>query len=143
MNSKLYILCHVFKILGLFHKGISLSGTALCPWTFQEEPLQKAKQLSSSVGCPTNNNKDMISCLKTRPARQIAEEIRPFRPWLMNPFSPFGIVVEKESTNPFLAEHPYIVLQKGNAHDLPWITSVTSDEGLYPAGGNISSIKFF
>lgn len=113
---------------------MSISGTALCPWTFQENPLEKARQVAASVGCPTKDTKQMIACLKERPAEQIVETTRQFRPWLFNPFSPFGLVVEKAGQKPFLPDHPYALLAKGKVLDVPWITSVTADEGLYPAG---------
>ncbi|KAF2900142.1 hypothetical protein ILUMI_06060 [Ignelater luminosus] len=118
---------------GLFKAGISTSGTALCPWTFQERPLEKTKLLAAAVGCNQQSTKDLIDCLRNRPARQIVENVRLFRPWLFNPFSPFGLVVEKGGKNPFLPDYPYALLQRGEVQDLPWITSVTSHEGLYPA----------
>lgn len=107
----------------------------MCPWTFQEAALAKTKTLASAVGCRQKSTKELISCLRQRPARKIVEGVRMFRPWLFNPFSPFGIVVEKSGSNPFLTDYPYNLLNQGKIHDLPWLTSVTDDEGLYPAAG--------
>lgn len=59
-----------------------------------------------------------------------------FQVWLYNPFTVFGPVVEVGSANPFIHQHPIDIIQQGKAKDLPWITGVTSEEGLYPAGGN-------
>lgn len=58
-----------------------------------------------------------------------------FQPWLYNPFSPFGAVVDTWALNPLLSEHPYKLLKHKRVHDLPWIASYTSAEGLYPASG--------
>lgn len=57
------------------------------------------------------------------------------RPWLYNPFSPLGVVVEKAGKNKFLVDYPYFLLKKGKFYDVPWIASITSEEGLYPAAG--------
>ncbi|CAG9815744.1 unnamed protein product [Phaedon cochleariae] len=103
------------KSKGLFSRGISQSGSALNPWVLVEKPLETAKILSSSLGCPTEDNKLM--------------------PWLYNPFSPFGVVVDSWSSDPVLPIHPYKLLQDGRVQDLPWLISYTSSEGLYPASG--------
>nr|AIY68319.1 putative beta-esterase [Leptinotarsa decemlineata] len=121
------------KSKDLFSKGISQSGVALNPWVLVENPLQRSKKLSSIVGCPVENNSEMVSCLKTKPGRQITQAVKYFQPWLYNPFSPFGVVVDKNWANdPFLEDHPYILLKNGYVQDLPWITPYVSSEGLYP-----------
>lgn len=51
------------------------------------------------------------------------------------PFAPFGVVVDKWSDNPLFPEHPYLLLQKGEIQDLPWIASHAEGEGLYPTAG--------
>lgn len=118
---------------GLFDKGISSSGSALMPWVIAEEPLQKAKALANSLGCPTGDNEDMIACLKRRPSKQILTKLQPlFMPWHSNPFSPFGPVVEHSKKNAFLSEDPYRLLKDGDVCDRPWLASVTSEEGLFP-----------
>jgi bile salt-stimulated lipase len=105
----------------------------LNPWVLVEKPLEKAKKLGASLGCPTRDNKQMIDCLKRRPGRQIVASVKDFQPWLYNPFSPFGVVVDAWSPDPVLPDHPYNLLKAGKVADLPWITSYTSSEGLYPA----------
>ncbi|XP_031331977.1 venom carboxylesterase-6-like [Photinus pyralis] len=117
---------------GLFHRGISVSGNALGAWTLQEDAAQKARRVAASLGCPTASSVELVNCLRQRPAVQVVESVRMFRPWLYNPFAPFGVVIEKTGANPFLTDHPYVLLSQGKVQDLPWITSVTCDEGLYP-----------
>jgi hypothetical protein len=53
------------------------------------------------------------------------------------PFSPFGFTVEVAGTTPFLDRQPIDMLLDGSIQDLPWITGVTTEEGLYPSAGNI------
>jgi hypothetical protein len=55
--------------------------------------------------------------------------------WMYNPFSPFAPTIEKAGPNPFLSKHPLDLLLEGDVEDVPWITSVTTEDGLVPAGG--------
>lgn len=52
-----------------------------------------------------------------------------------NPFTPFGPVPEKYSDEPFIDRTPVEIVNSGDVHDVPWVTGVTSDEGLYPVAG--------
>ena len=58
--------------------------------------------------------------------------------WHYNPFSPFGPVVEKGSENPFIDRPPIEIISSGNFADVPWISGLTQDEGLYPVAGSIN-----
>lgn len=127
----------IIYILGLFHRGISSSGTALCNWALVEKPLVKAKRLGELVGCNDPSSKGLVECLRRRSAKQIIQAVKHFQPWLFNPYSPFGPVVEEKGKHRFLEDYPYNLLTKGKVQDLPWITSVTSEEGLYPAAGKL------
>jgi hypothetical protein len=63
---------------------------------------------------------------------------------MYNPFSPFGPTVETAGSTPFLTKHPVDLLLEGKVHDLPWITSATTEDGLYPAAGfNINILKMY
>jgi len=53
---------------------------------------------------------------------------------MYNPFSPFAPTVEQAGPNPFLSKHPLDLLLEGNVEDVPLITSVTTEDGLVPAG---------
>uniref|UniRef100_A0A1B6FLE1 Carboxylic ester hydrolase n=1 Tax=Cuerna arida TaxID=1464854 RepID=A0A1B6FLE1_9HEMI len=133
---------HYFSPLSrnLFHRGISVSGSAFCPWVFAENSRMKANMLADSIQCPTNDSNSLLECLRRKPAESILLHLEDlFTPWYFNPFSPFGVVVEKESSRAFLSKHPYELLSEGNVKDAPWLTSVTSDEGLYPAATFITN----
>lgn len=78
----------------------------------------------------------MVKCLRARPARQIALTVMHFMPWLYNPMTPFGPVVEKPtSESPFITSYPIDIINNNEAYDAPWITGVVSEEGLYPGAG--------
>jgi hypothetical protein len=50
---------------GLFHGAISESGSALMPLFFREHGmLSQAQRLAEAVGCPTENSKELVSCLR-------------------------------------------------------------------------------
>lgn len=59
----------------------------------------------------------------------------------MNEFSPFGPVVEKSAKDAFIDRSPIEIISSGDAHDLPWITGVVSEEGLYPVAGTKYLVK--
>ncbi|KAL6428890.1 hypothetical protein ACFW04_008014 [Cataglyphis niger] len=127
---------------GLFRGGISFSGTAFDCWTQAENALEKTKKLSALMGCPTTTSRDMIRCLRYRPARAIVQATSEFMPFFYNPFTPFGPVSEKVSDDaPFIDRTPVEIINSGDVHDVPWITGVTSEEGLYPVAEFIADDK--
>nr|CAI5831189.1 unnamed protein product [Callosobruchus analis] len=110
---------------------MSISGTALGSWALQLKPLDTARSLAQNVGCDFTDTKEMVDCLRTRPASLLAMKtkqcLHPFQPF---PCCPFAPVVEKGGKKPFLDDHPYKLLKQGKVLDVPWITSLTADDGL-------------
>lgn len=49
--------------------------------------------------------------------------------------------MEKKSEQPFIDRSPVDIIASGDAADLPWVTSVTSEEGLYPSADFIANEK--
>lgn len=131
-------------ISGEFQRAISFSGTALCPWALIHDVPQKTQKLAGLLGCPTRPSALLVECLRQRPAHVIVKQLKHFESWLYNPFTVFGPVIEKNTTFGFISEHPVNLMTKHSwwpwyyPMDIPWIVSVTSDEGLYPAAGNSS-----
>nr|AII21987.1 odorant degrading enzyme CXE13 [Sesamia inferens] len=119
---------------GTFARGIAYSGSALTEWTHSIKPAEKARTLASIVGCPTTTNKEMMECLKYRPAEVIVNAQIEMFDWKVHMFTPFTPVVEAPGVRePFLQQYPYHATRSGSMMNLPFITSVTSEEGLYPA----------
>jgi Carboxylesterase. len=58
---------------------MSLSGSAFSPWAMMKGAKAKAEQLAASLGCPTKSSKDMIKCLRKRPAYQIVQQVKNFK----------------------------------------------------------------
>ena len=58
---------------------------------------------------------------------------------MYNPFTPFGPVTERVGdTTPFIDRTPAEIVSSGDVQDVPWITGVVSEEGLYPVAGRIT-----
>ncbi|KAL7286277.1 hypothetical protein TKK_0019453 [Trichogramma kaykai] len=117
---------------GLFHAGISHSGTALDYLAQAKNSRGKALELGEILGCPTESVRSMVQCLKKVPARSLVEAQIKFSPILMLPARPFGPVVEKVSEGSFIDRPPIEILTNGDVYDVPWVTGVVSEDGLYP-----------
>ncbi|XP_026684258.1 venom carboxylesterase-6 [Diaphorina citri] len=124
---------------GLFHRAISMSGTSLCPWTLAENLPEKTKIIANQLGCPVECNEKMVECLRSRPAALIADAVRLIQPFYYNPFSPWGPTVDSFAKNPILPDFPAELIKQGKIADVPWLNSVTTDEGLYPAAEFLAS----
>lgn len=118
---------------GLFHRGISESGTNLAPWgavAHRGVAEERAAKLGEMLSCPLENSsyKKMIECLREVPAKNITEAFYDFFEWDTDPMVPFPPVVEPAHEGAFLIENPrYKSDMHGN--DIAWMTGVTSEEG--------------
>ncbi|KAL7048231.1 hypothetical protein ACKWTF_003275 [Chironomus riparius] len=127
---------------GLFKNGISHSGNALDPWVFMENARSKAHQVAEFMDCPHDDHQKMLECLKQTPTKELVTLLKEFQPFLYNPFSPFGLVIEPVHESAFLSEHPRSLLESGKFSHLPWLLTQTKDEGLYPAAEFYSNEEF-
>lgn len=55
--------------------------------------------------------------------------------WKYLPICPFGPTIEKAGTKPFISKQPVDLLLEGKCNDIPWLASVVTEEGTYPAAG--------
>ncbi|KAL7048233.1 hypothetical protein ACKWTF_003277 [Chironomus riparius] len=117
---------------GLFKNGISHSGSALNPWVFMENARNKAHKVAEFMDCPHDDHQKMLECLKQKPTEELVMLLKEFQPFLYNPFSPFGLVVEPAHESAFISEHPRTLLESGKFSHLPWLFTQVKDEGLYP-----------
>lgn len=121
---------------------ISQSGVAINSWVLTENSRKKAHKLGELLGCTCTDSKDLLNCLKARPGQQIMEAIKHFQVFLYTPFTPFGPVIDEWSNEPFLPEHPLILMEKKEIEDVPILFSFVSCEGLYPAADFATDIKY-
>ncbi|XP_060803244.1 carboxylic ester hydrolase [Amyelois transitella] len=119
---------------GTFARGIAFSGSSFSSWVHSVKPAQKARALAAIVGCPTTSSREMVDCLRYRPGEVIVNAQVEMFEWKVHMFTPFTPTAEPTTVrDPFLAQYPYHAAQAGSMHRVPLITSVTSEEGLYPA----------
>lgn len=50
---------------GLFHGAIAQSGSALCDWAIERNPLRFAQDVAETLGCPPNPSTKLVECLRT------------------------------------------------------------------------------
>ncbi|CAK9812182.1 Venom carboxylesterase-6 [Anthophora quadrimaculata] len=124
---------------GLFQRGISISGHTLNPRSQTKRASEKAKKFAALMGCPSDNSEKMIACLKDRPPRAMSQAVAEFMYWQYNPCTPFGPVVEKQGSNPFINRSPFKIISSGDVLDVPWITGIVSEEGLFPTAEYVAN----
>jgi len=110
---------------GLFHAAIAQSGSSLCPWAIDENPLESSKKIAEFVQCPTESTSEMMKCLRNKDADAIIQAATNLSSSIIFPNLP---VVEPSQGGNFLTEAPLKLLTEGNFNKVPVITGVTADE---------------
>lgn len=82
-SKRLFFFLLIFSLSKSFNfifyiGGISISGVAFCPWAQTKHAAEKAKKLGALMKCRTDDMKKMIDCLRSRPARIIAQAVGDF-----------------------------------------------------------------
>ncbi|XP_059483605.1 uncharacterized protein LOC132201448 [Neocloeon triangulifer] len=128
---------------GLHQNGISMSGTATCPWALVENARERGLKFASSVGCDIERDSEhILQCLKQRPVKKLIESVEQFLVWNYTPFSPFAPVVESKPSPkyaPFLVAPPANIMISGRMRRLPWMLGIVDAEGLYNVGTFINN----
>jgi len=127
---------------GLFKNGISHSGSALNPWVFMEKAREKSHKVAEYMNCPHDDHTKMLKCLKQKPVEELVMSLKNFQPFLYNPFSPLGLVVEPAHESAFISKHPRSLLENGKFSHRPWLFTQVKDEGLYPGAEFYSKQEF-
>lgn len=117
---------------GLFHRAISMSGSALCWWASLKRPLEKARKLAKLVDC--KNNQELAKCLREKPMDVLMNTHPNFYDWKhleqnQEPLTAWSPRVDKEAAVPFLSEEPIDLMTSGNFQHVPYIVGLTDDEG--------------
>ncbi|KAL0852090.1 hypothetical protein ABMA28_000334 [Loxostege sticticalis] len=114
--------------VGLFHKAISESGTALVPWAEAPpgEALRNAFQLAKFLDCPQAPSEVMIECLRKKDSYEIIDTEFKFYVWDYEPMTPFKAVVEPDLPGAFLTKPARKI---NDIPAVPWMTGLTKDEG--------------
>ncbi|XP_065210605.1 carboxylic ester hydrolase-like [Planococcus citri] len=118
---------------GLFHNAISSGGATLAAWAYpRKKTIDNSVALASSLDCPTFSSHLMMLCLKRKPIRKLYEASFQFFTEKVPSQIPFGPVIEPESQDAFVSEHPYDLLKKGHVIDVPWMVGLVEKEASVP-----------
>jgi len=75
---------HTFEIciideLGLFHNGISQSGSIGSPWSFQRSPARQARIYAEKLNCPVFPVLEMVKCMKSASPKSLMDANKGFQ----------------------------------------------------------------
>ena len=60
--------------VGLFHRIILMSGTALCDQFMQATPQESAAELANRFECTSEEGKDIVECLRRQTQQDIVKK---------------------------------------------------------------------
>ncbi|XP_066262462.1 juvenile hormone esterase-like [Euwallacea similis] len=130
-----------------FNRAISQSGNALALWATPFNLLQKnmTNIQANFVGCSNiTNNRILMNCLRSIPAKEIMDSQDKFKVFYTNPLVVFGPVIEKKTyknREAFLTKMPLEYILNEESARIPWMTGVTKNEGNIMAAPLVRSSK--
>ncbi|XP_043264518.1 juvenile hormone esterase-like [Colletes gigas] len=115
---------------GLFHKAISQSGVATNPWAMaMENPIPRVLKLAAKLGKETTDPETALEFLRTVDALKLVTAdnqcLTKEEKYIL--FGVFGPCIDDKSPNPFLPQHPSILMKA--APKLPYLLGYNSNEG--------------
>ncbi|CAG7821889.1 unnamed protein product [Allacma fusca] len=123
------------------HAAVSMSGTAFN--NFAVKNITKIKKYTERVAskfrCVSPNlplesqSEEIVNCLRRQdPVKLVGYQSR-LPTWGPFPITLFTPVVESpHDPDSFLTEVPSVAYEKGDVSKIPWMVTITEDEGLYP-----------
>ncbi|XP_077979545.1 neuroligin-2-like [Glandiceps talaboti] len=117
------------KAKGLFHRAIAQSGSAFVPFGFKLPPydiVKNTKRLAEMMDCPTEPSDQLVECLRTRNAYEIATASSSFTEGDMVPFCPIV-----DGPGGFMPDDPYTMMVNGDYNKVPWLSGYTRHENGY------------
>jgi len=129
---------------GLFHRAISMSGSALCWWANIPNQGRTAVRLGEAMGCPVDNSEDLVECLRQKPAMEIMEAQETLWSWRNDkverePMSIWSPRPDLEAGNTaVLPIPPHTAMEVGQIQPVPFLVGVAEYEGIWRAVSLIS-----
>ncbi|XP_068084824.1 juvenile hormone esterase [Anabrus simplex] len=128
---------------GLFRSAIGQSGSTSCAAAIADKPRKNAFLVGKALGFTGESSQDLVDFLRNVSSDQLLmtsaatiNEEDQFR--LLNAFHELPTVepvIEGEAA--FISEDPVTLLDEGNFHKVPYLTGVTSHEGIYLVSSGI------
>ncbi|XP_051168374.1 esterase FE4-like isoform X3 [Leptopilina boulardi] len=115
---------------GLFHRVIAMSGSAVFQEPFPKHQKHLAIKQAQLLHCPTDNVQNILNCLNTKSAEEIANTLDEFFEWYDNPIWIWTPVIEPivPGVERFLTDDPAKLIREGKFEQVPFIAGVTRDE---------------
>uniref|UniRef100_A0A182NJF8 Carboxylesterase type B domain-containing protein n=1 Tax=Anopheles dirus TaxID=7168 RepID=A0A182NJF8_9DIPT len=119
---------------GLFHRAITMSGSALSGWSLPiENPLELALAQARVVGIPDADvisTEQLVEKLREVSADELLNSIGALKLWDIHPITLYHPVVEPEDEpDPFLVEDPRRAWRRGAYASVPWMTGSIPNDG--------------
>ncbi|XP_037303219.1 esterase FE4 [Manduca sexta] len=134
--GSLSVLLHMISPMskGLFHRGISLSGSPLAKVPSPPDRMDLAIKQAKVSNCPTDDKQQLYNCLKTKTWKELAGSLLGFFDFGYDPLSLWRPVVEPDfGQERFLPLEPMEAIRQGKMHAVPYIISMTKDEFFWKA----------
>ncbi|KAK9501020.1 hypothetical protein O3M35_002154 [Rhynocoris fuscipes] len=112
---------------GLLNGVISQSGAINQFWSYHKPGTARplARRIAEEFGCQDKDGAELLDCLQTIDASELVKTDILFAYWYMEPLVVFRPVQEPQAEGAFM---PFDPLKQEST--LPWITGVTSSEGI-------------
>ncbi|CAG9814134.1 unnamed protein product [Phaedon cochleariae] len=123
----------IHSFIGLFHKVILQSGSALNPWA---QTKHSALEFVKFMGENVNNEKEALHYLRNVPVNDILVNQNKFIESHKTKISIIGPTVEKPNGTELISERPIDHIKSGNYNQVPMMIGYCSNEGLLAATGD-------
>ncbi|KAK5641623.1 hypothetical protein RI129_010170 [Pyrocoelia pectoralis] len=125
---------------GLFHRAIAKSDLVFGQWPIGNHQFNLAQKQAQLVGCPDDTSENIITCLKTKSAKELADSLVGFAEYGDDPVLIWTPVIELDfGQERFLTEHPIRSVLNGNFQKVPIMAGITEEEFSYLALGIVSN----
>lgn len=116
---------------GLFHRAIIQSGTSTCPWALNPKIAEYTRMLANHLNCPSDASRELLACLRTRKAEEIAGIRKHLTIGLGFGMFPLAFVprIDAERSLPFVPAYPEELIAERKFNQVPLILGVTKNEG--------------
>lgn len=118
------------------------SGTALCPWAYQDRInlASHVSDVSSLLQCPFNTSENVINCLRNASVEQLVSSTNVFDSIARMAQLTWTPTAESDNENAFLTDAPKHLIHK--MKDLPFIVGVNTQEGLLVTSSKLFKFHF-
>ncbi|CAG9854610.1 unnamed protein product [Phyllotreta striolata] len=117
---------------GLFHRAISMSGSAVGAWQIPHNQTNIAKKQARIMGCPDDTSENIIKCLKTKSAEELGDSLLKFAEFGTDPVLIWSPVIEPDlGQTRFLEDHPIRLIATKKFQQVPFICGRTTEEFNY------------